>query len=507
MTALGTLERFLGFLYRVYLSRTIGAEGLGIYQIALSVVGVLVTLSASGIPITVSRLMLKERAKKNSVGEFDVISAGILTSLLISVPAVLCLYLFRDKLTFLFADERCYDVLAIMLPAVILTGVYAVIRGYFWGNRYYFTYAIIELIEELAMVVVGIILVGKAADIFDGAKKAGISVFISYIVSFVLSSLVFVLRSGKLTNPIRQLKPLIVSSSPITATRTLTSLIGSLVAVIVPARLVFFGATSQQALSDFGELSGMALPLLFMPSTFIGSVALVILPEISESYYSGRKDLLVKNAKKAFDFSVVISVIIIPVFIGAGKEIGEFIYSSEQAGVYLAISAFSMLPMSVSMITNSLLNSVNKEKFTFVCYLVSSALMLLCIYFLPKFIGVYSLIVGYFVSFTATGVIELIALDKFCERRFKFKKTLILSSVAVIPCSVFCFLLTSLFRRSMPIFPTVALSGLSTAAFTFILLCVFDIIDIKLLLAFFKERKSNKKRKGKTDQTLDNSVE
>ena len=487
VTALGTLERFFGFLYRVYLSRTIGAEGVGVYQIALSVIGVLVTLSASGIPITVSRLMLKERANKNAVGESDVISAGILTSLLISVPAVLCLYAFRDKLSFIFADDRCYDVLVLMLPGVIITGVYAVIRGYFWGNRYYLTYSLIELVEEASMVIVGIILVSRATDVFDGAKKAGVSVFVSYVVSFCLSSLVFVLRSGKLTNPIRQLRPLIVSSSPITATRTLTSLMGSLVAMIIPSRLVFYGATQQQALSAFGEMSGMALPLLFMPSTFIGSFALVILPEISENFYGGKIDLLAKNAKRAFDFSVVISALVIPVFIGCGKDIGSFIYSSERSGVYLAFAAVIMLPMSVSMITNSLLNSVNKERFTFVCYLVSAALMLACVYFLPKYIGVYSLVVGYLVSYVATSVINLIAFNSFCGKKFRYKKTLFLSLLSLLPCATFCYLLRSIFARSLPTVLTIGFSGVASIAFSALLLGVFGVIDFKGVFAFLRE--------------------
>ena len=494
VTVMSVIERFVGFIYRIYLSRALGAEGLGIYQIALSIVGVLVTLSASGIPITVSRLMLKERANDNAVGEADVISAGIMTSLIISVPVVVCLYLFRDKISFIFADERCYDVLVLILPGVVLTGVYAGIRGYFWGNRYYFTYSLIELIEEISMVVIGVLLINRATGVFDGAKKAGIAVFISYIISFCLSSLVFVIRSGRLTNPIRKLKPLIVSSSPITAMRTLTSLVSSLVAIVLPMRLIEYGATSAKALSDFGEMSGMAMPLLFMPSTFIGSIALVIVPEISDAFYNGRKEELVKNCERAFSCCVIIAALLIPSFIGCGVDIGRIVYSNENAGVYLCVAAIVMLPMSVHLITNSLLNSVSKERFTLVNYVIGALLMFLCVFFLPKYVGVYSLVIGHFVSYVFMSALNIFALKKECDKKFKYKKTLLFSILSIPPSSAFCFLLSKITSSVMPPLVSVAIASVSAAAFTFVLLCVFGTIDIKDISAFFKigKRKSEK---------------
>ena len=495
VTVMSVIERFVGFIYRIYLSRALGAEGLGIFQIALSVVGVLVTLSASGIPITVSRLMLKERAKNDPVGEADVISAGIMTSLMISVPIVICLYVFRDKIDFIFADERCYDVLALILPGVVLTGVYAVIRGYFWGNRYYFTYSVIELIEEISMAVVGIILIQKATGVFDGAKKAGVSVFVSYIISFCLSSLVFVVRSGRLTNPIRKLKPLIVSSSPITAMRTLTSLVSSVVAIVLPMRLIAYGMTKTNALSCFGEMSGMAMPLLFMPSTFIGSIALVVVPEISDAFYNGRIEELVKNCERAFNCCVVIAALIIPAFIGCGVELGKIVYSNENAGVYLSISAIVMLPMSVHMITNSLLNSLNKERFTLVNYVIGALLMFLCVFFLPKYVGVYALVIGHFLSYVFMSVTNLSVLNKECDKKLKYKKILAFSFLSIFPSAAFCYLLNKITANAMPAILSAIISSASSVAFSFILLCVFGAIAPLKILPF---RKNDKRAPNKS---------
>ena len=82
VTILSVAERSLGFLYRIVLSRMIGAEGVGLYQVALSVFSVFVTIGAGGIPVTVSRLISKSKAEENGATENGVATSGVLFSLL-----------------------------------------------------------------------------------------------------------------------------------------------------------------------------------------------------------------------------------------------------------------------------------------------------------------------------------------------------------------------------------------------------------------------------------------
>ena len=59
VTIFSVVEKFFGFVYRIVLSRTLGSEGMGIYQVALSVFAVLATIAAAGLPLTGSRLSTK----------------------------------------------------------------------------------------------------------------------------------------------------------------------------------------------------------------------------------------------------------------------------------------------------------------------------------------------------------------------------------------------------------------------------------------------------------------
>jgi LysM repeat protein len=135
VTGLSVAERGLGFLYRIVLSRLIGAEGLGLYQVALSLFGLFLTVGTGGIPITVSRMISKCKAEKDLQGEKNALSAGLLGCLLLSLPFALVFGLFGEKMTFLFSDTRSLPVFRILLIGLCLSCVYAVFRGYYWGNK------------------------------------------------------------------------------------------------------------------------------------------------------------------------------------------------------------------------------------------------------------------------------------------------------------------------------------------------------------------------------------
>ena len=88
VTVFAAFEHCLGFLYRIILSRMLGPEGLGIYQVALSVFAVFITVSSSGLPITLSRVISKHRARGSKQGVHSATTAAILISLLFSVLLV-----------------------------------------------------------------------------------------------------------------------------------------------------------------------------------------------------------------------------------------------------------------------------------------------------------------------------------------------------------------------------------------------------------------------------------
>lgn len=441
VTVLSTVEKALSFFYRIMLSRFIGAEGIGIYQICLSVFAVFLTAASSGVPVTVSRLIAKSNANNDVKGKNAAVTAGIVATLVITVPVAVILFFGKNLFGFLFSDDRCTNIFLILLPGLILTSIYAVIRGSFWGNKQFLSYSIIELLEDAVMVILGCALVYGVTDPILGAQRATVAVLISYVFSFGVSLFWYFRTGGRLVNPKSQLKPLFASSLPITAMRTSTSLINSAVAVLLPLLLMkTYGLNNSEAISLYGVAIGMGVPLLFAPSSLIGSISVVVAPELSENYYRKKTDLVKFDVEKSVRAAIFIAALLIPILFVSGDEIGEFLYSNKMCGEIVQRSAFILLPMCIAMITNTVLNSMNCEKKTLLNFFLGAAAMLISIAALTKFVGVYSYIIGLALSYIISGALNLRLLKKKCPGVKYLKYAAHALIVVAITCAFGSFL-------------------------------------------------------------------
>ncbi len=487
VTVFSTVEKALSFFYRIVLSRIIGAEGLGIYQICLSVFAVFLTAASSGIPVTVSRLMAKNGAKNDIKGKNAAVTAGVVATLMFTVPMAIILFFGRNLLGFLFTDDRCMNVFILLLPGLILTSIYAVMRGSFWGNKQFLPYSIIELLEDAVMVVLGCILVYGVTDPVAGAERAAIAVLVSYVFSFIVSLFWYFKKGGRFSNPKRQLKPLFSSSMPITAMRTSTSVLNSAVAILLPVLLMnAYGLDNSEAISLYGVAIGMSVPILFIPSALIGSISVVVAPELAENYYKNKTALVKFDIEKSVKAAIFIATLIIPVLFVLGDEIGSVLYSNEMSGEIIQNCAFILLPMCLAMITTTVLNSMNCEKKTLLYYIIGAALMIVSIVALTRFVGVYSYMIGLAASFVISAVFNLRLLAKKCEG-IKFISYILRSIVVVIATCAFGMMLDGIISRYVATVWQMVICAPACLIFASAFLMCFEMFSFKPFKKLFKK--------------------
>ncbi|MBQ8884827.1 MAG: oligosaccharide flippase family protein [Clostridia bacterium] len=488
VTGLSVVERGLGFLYRIVLSRLIGAEGLGLYQIALSVFSVFLTIGTGGIPVTVSRFISKSKATGERDGERKAVSAGIALCLLLTLPVCIIFALFGKHFSFLFSDARGLDIFSILLVGLVFSSVYAVLRGGFWGDKSFLFPSVLELLEEAVMVIAGILLLRGIETPYEGARLAAVAVVISYLVSFSASCVGYFLRHGRLRSPKGTLKPLAASALPITAVRGGGSLVNSLVAVILPAMLIRAGATQSEALALFGIVSGMVMPVLSIPSTFIGSISLVLVPELAEDYYGGQKKRLTANIERGVFAATAIACILLPLFSVLGRDVGRLLYSNDEAGVMIERCSFMLLPMSLTMITTGVLNSLGFEKQTLLYYFVSAALMILAVFLLPQYIGIYAFPVGLALSFIACALLNLAYLCKKIRLSKAVFTRCLISVLLTLPITFIGKLIALPLTKFFSPFPAITLIGLAMMLITFVFYFFCHILSTKPLKKLLFEK-------------------
>ncbi len=492
VTVFSTCEHCLGFLYRILLSRLLGSEGLGIYQAALTVFAVFLTASSSGLPITLSRVISKYRAKKNRQGERSATSAAVLLTLAFSVPVTLLLFLLKEPFSHVFSDPRCADAFYIVLVGLSFTSVYAILRGSFWGNKRFFVYSLVELIEEMIMIIVGIFLLLCVQNGIADVNRAAIAVLVSYLCSFTIALLYFMKKGGKFRSPRGELLPLLKSSLPVTAMRTSSSLVNSLISVLFPLRLTLSGVSASRAMSEYGVVYGMVMPVMMVPSTLIGSIALVLVPELSECFYKGDKPALSKHVEKALNSTLLIAAILIPFYIVCGEGVGVFLYSNPASGRLISYGALILLPMSITMICNSVLNSLNCERLTLLFFLGGAAAMLVCVWVLPPYLGSGALLVGMACDYTVSAV---------CSLALLYKKTgslrsggyFLRATLASLPVIVLGYFVNELYLRVFSDVLALAASVFTVTALEAISFAIFKLYSPKKLFARFFRKKTRKK--------------
>lgn len=495
ITIFSIITRVLGFLFRIYLSRALGAEALGLYQVSLSVFMVLLTLVSSGMPVVISKLTAKYHAQKDKYSEGSLVSTALLISLITSFVLIIFVIIFKNMFSKIFADDRCYSILLVLLPAILFSAVYNVFRGAMWGHSNYFCYCITELFEQVARIAICVFMLTFGLFSLSPSISAAASLTIASVLSAILAIILYFVYGGRLKKPTNIYKEVLKSSTSITGVRLASSLVQPIIALIIPARLIAAGYTSAQAMSIYGIAIGMTMPLLFIPVTLVGSLSMVLVPDISTAIVKNDNEHVNNQISSSIMFTLIITFLLIPLFIGAGENIGLFFYDNFQSGQLLANAAWTMLPFALINITSSILNALGLESKSFINYIVGSIFMFICIIFLPKYIGIRALILGMGICVSITSLLNIRMIKKKTNLKLNLFKPIIKLSLISLPTVALTYFVTSLLSNFLPLFFNLAISC-SLGAIMYVLLCVmFGIINIQTMFVEVKKYLTSKKRK------------
>lgn len=489
ITVFSLLTRALGFVFRIYLSWELGAEMLGIYQVAMSVVGVLLMLVSSGLPLALSKMTAIYQTKQDQKSINRATTATLVVSVVLSVLLCLLIFVFDTPLEKIFADSRTVLIILTLLPSVIFSAVYSSFRGTLWGKKNYFIVGLSEFIEQVMRIVFFFLLAYFVGDMLSSGVIAGISLSIACVCSALVVVVYYFAKGNRLGNPHSQYRKLLKSATPVTGVRVATSALQPIIAIVIPMQLVLSGMSSESSLAEFGIAVGMTMPLLFVPSMLVGSVAMVLLPELSSQVEQKNKDVAVSQINMAFTFSIFISMMIIPLYMGMWQDIGLFVYNNERAGLLLAYSAWLMVPLALSNISSTVLNALNMEGKSFINYVIGAGVLIVIILTCTQFVGVLSLIIGTGACMLISSALNIRLIKKRINAKINILKQTTLMALLAVPSLLFTMFSFNVFDAFCPKFFALALGSVCGAT-SFIILCVmFKVINLKILLMEFSKPK------------------
>ncbi len=475
VTVFAVATRFLSFLFKIYVSRKLGAEAVGLYQMALSVYMLTFSFAASGLPVVLSRKIAEDTAVNGDKGE-GYLTAALIIGLSSAAVIIALFYLFRNSLSAIFADSRAVPLLLIMLPALLSTSLYAALRSWFWGKRNFNAFSFSEMLEEIFRIIFTVLLTTGAISAISPLNGIAIGFLLSDIACVCVLLILFYKCGGRFRKP-QGYAGLLRSGAPVTAMKAFGGLMTALTALVIPAMLISSGISTSNATAAFGRVSGMAMPLLMAPTTLTGALAVVLIPEIATASAKNESDNLRAKIEGSIVFSIFIASFFCILFMPLGKEITEIVFKDSESGIYLANSAILLYPIGLNQITLSLLNSLGMERKSFINYILGTSTLLISIFVLPRYVGIYAIAIGSAVCFTITSVLNLRLLNKRAPIFTSVRKP-VLSVVFMPPCAALTFLLKFLLLPVLPKFIAVVLSGGIPMLIYLALAIAFKIIDI-----------------------------
>ena len=489
VTIFSVITRMLGFFFRIFLSRKLGAEGLGLYQMASSVLGIFMTLISSGLPLTTAKLVSKYIANNEFKKHNQAVTSALVIAVLLSVVSALIIYSLKTVWKFVLTDNRAVEIMIILIPSIIFSAIYAIFRGALWGQSDYFNCGLTELIEQVIRFALTFILLLKITDSFVATKHSAIAFNITCLVSAIITIVIYFKRS-KLNFSCGEYKNVFKSALPITGVRLANSLVQPLTTLIIPNMLILSGYSSSEAISSFGVIMGMTFPMLFVPMAVIGSISMVLIPSISSMMSKNEYENIKTNITKSIEVSVFISMLFIPLYLSVGDLIGVVLYNNAMSGILLQLSAVCVLPITLCNLTGSILNALNLEVKSFVNYIIGSLVLFACLIICTPLIGINSIIVSFFASMSVISLLNISKIKKVIPNfQFGLIKLSFKYMLIAIPSSLLGQFTSNISLHIFNNFISSIIGG-GISMLTMLILCkIFNLYDVNQIIDIVKKKK------------------
>lgn len=303
LSAGGFISKILGAVYRIPLLAFLGGEGMGIYQMVYPLYCILLTVSASGIPTGVARIISsggKEGAEKKALFLYGFI--GFIGSVF--------MYAMSSPLSAAQGEPAVALCCKLLSPAVFFVSLLSVVRGYFQGKGNMIPTAVTEVLEQVVKVALGVYFAYTfRSDAAKAVAYAILAVTVSEAVAAAFAYLLYSCRERKrkplFKVPSADVKSILKYTVPLTFTAIalpVSQLAESIVIVSI------LRGMTENATSLYGIFSGCAVTIINLPVSVTYGLAAASVPRISPLAEKGDMKGAKRETAKALLITLAISI-------------------------------------------------------------------------------------------------------------------------------------------------------------------------------------------------------
>ena len=393
LTIASFVVKVIGSLNWIFVSRILGGEGIGLYQMAFPIYFFAMTISQAGVPVAISIITAERVALNDIYGARRVFRISMLLMLLTGIFFSLLTYFSARWLIDLqfIRDPRAYMSVVALAPTVFFVTFLASSRGYLQGWQRMTPTAVSQIVEQIFRVITMIVL----ADLLMpwGLDYAAAGASLGALAGAVTGLIVLVYFHIKLNRDIEKtygldLKPspksereptisiikrIFKLALPVSAASIMLPVVSNLDLMIVPQRLEVAGYSVRQATELFGYLTGMAVPLVNLATILTASLAVSIVPAISEARALKDNARIFRQTAAAVRISNFVCFPAFVIVFFLATPISSLIYNAPGAGPAVMISAVSIILLGLHQVSTGVLQGLGHTTIPMVNMILAAA--------------------------------------------------------------------------------------------------------------------------------------
>ena len=375
--------RVAGFAMRIWLSRELGAQTMGLVELVQSAQSLLITPVVSGLPAAVSRMC----ARSDETARRRILRAGIGLSLLISIPLMLLGFLAGGRLANWLGSRQTLPALLVFLPCLPILGLSCALNGYCYGAGHPVPPALSEMLEQAVRFLLCFRLVslfrGAPASLRAAIPAAGMLAgeMAGLLLMLLLAAGIIFRRPPSGGGHRRAVMPeLIALALPLTGMRIVASLTRTVNAALLPQRLMLSGLSRSAAMSGLGMINGMMMPILLAPSFITCSLSMITAPELSRRQAQGRP--LGRLIRRVLCAALGIALAAMAAVFAAAPLIARSLYRQPELQPLLRACCPLVPVMALCQVTGGMMNGLGLQACSLRISLASGLVSLLVTYLL-----------------------------------------------------------------------------------------------------------------------------
>ena len=330
-------------------------------------------------------------------------------------------------------EERCAPLLRILALSFPVSSIHSCVNGYFYGRKSAGFPAFSQLFEQIVRVGSEFFLC-NAFFAENTGKTPDISLAVIGMVTgeafSALLSLLYLWRCFRKESriPVSRLQlgaaekafsvtalfpELFMMALPLSAGRIIQNFLQSIEAIAIPERLRMFGLDTASALSEYGILTGMSLPFILFPTALTGSIAVMLLPAVSEAQALHQERTIAKAVHRSVNYCLLLGFFCLVFFLLSGPVLGKFIFHQEQAGSYIQILGFMCPFLYMNSTLSSILHGLGQTVRSFFFGVASLLVRLAFVFFTIPVFGIKGYLWALLASQILLSVLQLISLRRY----------------------------------------------------------------------------------------------